>query len=369
MPEVAIQTDPQIDMDLRELDPTLIGRSVRALSPKSQSRVMVEATAKIGMFGTRFISDQPGRPSVEVHPYPWTAAGASVIPVLRTTDQKCYFALVHNRRRDGDKKVYRLSEGFMNPKGCPDLNDGLPNALDLNDQAEEKIAFQGMDHVQAYSEHPAGQRATSDKDLFDTAIRELKEETSITISRHKLKCLGHKESDGNVHCIAHYFLANLNQQHETFSEPPFLNSSDPSEIDEILWVEPKNVSRKGSQYFFGDAEILPVYADMINHAISEIRRQELTSAANKELSGEDDLYDLLNPFLECDQLEERLPKREAGANPQFGEEACLRHQQFLKLAKLYRERIQGKKASTIGLITEEEINNIVERPQMSLSLR
>lgn len=347
-------------LSLQGIDGTVIGDAVRALTPRTHSRAIVAATAAVGMFGTKYNTDAPGRKNIHVHPYPWTAAGSTVIPVLRDQQGLLHLALVHNRRRDKDKKIYRLPEGYMQPKGCPELADGLPSQFQPNDEAEIKIAFHGVNHVEAYAEHPAHSAEPYDRNLFDTAMREMREEVSMSVSREQLIFLGQNEEDVRIHSITGYFLADLNYGGKVFSEKPQLISSDPDEIDQIVWGEPRNIVFSQGKFFIDTYEILPRYAEMIGHAVFEARRQELCKIAQKNISSPEDFYDLINPFLTDCNIEDFItPRSTRNYCDELGNAAELRHQKFMVLATVYAERIKDKKASTISLISRAELERLI----------
>ncbi len=351
-------TNPKLD--LSGFSGVTIGQAVQALTPRTHSRAIVEATAKVGMFGIKYNTDAPGRKSIHVHPYPWTAAGSTVIPLLRDENSALHIALVHNIRRDKDKKVYRLPEGYMHPKGCPELSNGLPTVFQPNDEAEIKIAFHGVDHVEAYEQHAPIPVETADQDLFDTAIRELREEISLIVSKEQLTFLAQREENGRIHCVVHYFLADLNYDGKTFAEPPKLVSSDPNEIDEVRWIQPKDIAQIENKFFLLDgSEILPHYAEMIGHAVLASRCRELCVLAQKNISSPQELYDLLNPFIEGCNCEDYVPQQTMNYTSALGNDAELQHQQFIQLAKLYNERIRGKKFHEITPIKPEELGELI----------
>lgn len=355
----ASQTTPVTDLDLTGIDGVVIGHAVGLLTPRTRSRAIVEATASVGMFGTKYNTDAPGRKSIHVHPYPWTAAGSSVVPVLRDLAGLLHVGVVHNVRRDRGKKIYRLPEGYMHPKGCPELNGGFPTTFQPNDEAEIKIAFQNVSHTDAYAQHPALPAEAHDQDLFATAIRESHEEISIQVNREQLKFLAQIEEDGKIHSIVNYFLANLNHPEKTFSALPVLQSSDPGEIDETRWIQPQNIVQSDTRFFVGDYEILPSYAKMIGHAVLEFRRQELCKSAQKNISTSEDLYDLINPFIADVNLEELIDIKTGNYFAQLGEIAESRHQQSMILAKLYNDRIRGKKMADVTTITRAELEDLI----------
>ena len=172
--------------------------------------MIVAATSAVGMFGAKYNTDALGLKNIHVHPYHWTAAGSTIVPVLRDQNNVIHIALVHNSRRDRDKKVYRLPEGYMHPKGCPEYPNALPTLFQSNDEAEIKIAFQGVNHTEAYRLHKPILAEEPDKDLVAISLRELQEEISITLDRDHITFLGQREEEGKIHSIANYFLADLN---------------------------------------------------------------------------------------------------------------------------------------------------------------
>ncbi len=379
-------------LNLKGIDGTEIGEAMNDLSPRTKGRALVAATRNVNMFGNRFNTDteEASRRSIHVHPYPWTTAGASIVPVFKDGNDEIYIAVVHNKRKDGNKKRYRLAEGYMHPKGCPDLPDGLPTKFQPNDEAENAIAFKGVDHKKAYTDHPPLKAKEPDKNLIDTVKREAGEELGVEISSEQLTRLGIHESDGAIHCVSTYYLADFNypgSKYSSFTVPPELKSKDPAEIDEIRWIKPMNIESRGTDkglaHFIDGSEILPKYANFIGHAMLAIRKKELEQVAGPYISTVENLFAQVNLMLEKSEDSEESEESEESEVPigeimgfkpateknhlaELGFKAELRHRKIMALAKCYKEHVDGKKIFEIQPIAIAELQRLIEEVERDL---
>lgn len=355
-----------LQLDLTGLNGTEIGYAVREqLSPRSQGRAIVAATSGAGMFGRKYTTDAEGRKNAFVTPYPWTASGSTIIPMYRDGSD-VYLAVVHNKRKDGERLRLRLPEGYMHSIGCPELPGGLPAKYQANDEAEIKISFQGIDHKIAYGEHPPLPAEEPDRSLEDTAIREAREETGLALTKDQLKRLGIYESDGAIHTIAAYYLADLST---VYDARPELRSQDPDEIDEIYWIQAKDIEvrvvSEETKYFYRESEILPKYAKFIAHAMYDIRQHEINGAAGPTVTTTENLFAQMNALLEDEETIEEITGLtfeipSESYLQELGSKAELRHQKILALATLYSEKTTGRKLFQLQPFTRAEIEETID---------
>jgi len=143
------------------------------------------------------------RGSIQTLVYPWTAAIASCVPIYKLQG-RLYIAMEHNLRQDGSALILRAPEGYMSPKaGTRRFASKTYVNADLKDNAEEELLLRNshsltharIDMISAYKRQKNMYSKaknelllnTIDQSLYDTAVRELREEIGLDIKKEDIQ--------------------------------------------------------------------------------------------------------------------------------------------------------------------------------------
>lgn len=307
----------------------------QSLPEEVQQALVVRLADKTNMFGETYVdtlsqeaSEQEARYSVQVHPYPWLAAGASNVIVHKNIFNELSVALVYNQRRDrrplsdplrqaGIPDFFKLPEGYMHPKPCKGGEKGINIAsADDMDEAEE-LMLKGIPMQQAYKtikEHKMRAESSPPSHAFDVntkacAVRESHEEVGLTFTTEQVQYVSQREENRIIPTIANVYLIQAKTKEMS---PPTLQV-DGLEIREGLWGKLhafnfKNDITKPEQFhialdYYDDEgnqyaiEVPMKYALMIGQAIQRFRNEEI-----KKLSQLDDV----SLFSSREQVEARV---------------------------------------------------------------
>lgn len=294
------ESDPQAA--LRVVTDALPGDSEK--NKRVAEAAVVRLTDHVTMQGatirdtvSREVENDQLRDSVQVTPYPWTAAGASCVPIYIKGDQY-YFLMVHNKRRDAEKPVLRLPEGYMHPQARPSSFSKSATRLqsDHRDNAEEMLLkdkpptlLHARDLMRrAYSQQPKGSlqdvNAEHDVNLFDTAVRELQEEVGLAVPKESLKMthsnFGRQGFVPVIEAEVRYC--------QVVTEFPEARP-DGVEIDDVVFVQAKGLERthdKGYSYQHSTGTTYSIpekYALMLDGAM-KAHEQELEATQKKKFA-------------------------------------------------------------------------------------
>lgn len=237
------------------------------------------------------------RYSLQVHPYPWQPAGAIIVPIWRDKDGIPHVVLVHNQRKDKERKQWRLSEGFMHPKPCAGSDKIAVLDSDVMDEAEELILRKKLDVATAYERAiaenkikliGAGDVTAYDTSLEDTARREAKEEIGLNLNGLDLILSGHKTDRMTIHC----YLVDLNQTGSPFKLSPPTLTPDGTEVIEARWVPVKDftfkIVNKEIVISVGDVPVPIYYALAVSQALSKLHENDISQRVKNSLPPEFD---------------------------------------------------------------------------------
>lgn len=283
-------TKPELLIDLLKLSPQEI-----------QHAVIVNLSRKVTMLGetifdkvTKKSLNGESRFSVQVHPYPWTASGSSVVVIYYNIFGSAFVALVYNQRRDNrpqhqrqQPNDWKLPEGFMHPLFCAGGEKGLSRLpSEYQDEAEELI-LKGKSADEAYAEikkkyhlqinnDSPNHSSSYDKNLKETAQRELEEEIGLKMTNIDLIDFSQRSSK---YAMLHAkYRAEINKSKyslKTVTEvniPPNL-TVDNVEIGAAIWAKVSSMKFKITegriQVFKNDIEIQLYYSVIIGKALRD----------------------------------------------------------------------------------------------------
>jgi len=282
-----------------------------------QEALVVRLADKTTMFGgtfndriTQAVREHTARSSVQLHPYPWLAAGASNVIVHENKLKELSVALVYNQRRDrrltsdplrqaGIPDFFKLPEGYMHPKPCKGGEAGISiTSADDMDEAEE-LMLKGIPMEKAYetikqrknhseAPHPS---SSYDNGTKDCAMRESYEEVGLVISPEWVQYISQREENRLIPCITYVYLVKYKTEE---IEPPVMRV-DGIEIREGLWgklrafrFEADRTKAEGfhvaSDYYDNDGnrhsiEVPMKYALMIAQAIRRFRDEDIQNVS------------------------------------------------------------------------------------------
>ena len=145
---------------------------IAAILPEDlREALAVRIADSVNMFGATFhdklsraVKEHELRSSIQMHPYPWQAAGSSCVIVHQNKLNELSVALVYNQRRDkrlltdpkriaGIPDFYKLPEGYMHPKPCKGGESSILSevASEKMDEAEE-LMLKGLSMHEAYKQ-------------------------------------------------------------------------------------------------------------------------------------------------------------------------------------------------------------------------
>lgn len=245
-----------LDLEKEESIKKFLNDFIPYLPSAVKDPAIVTMTSDASMYGREY-NNSEGRGEVFVYPYPRPLAGASTVPFFISPEGKVLVALVHNVLKDGDKKIYRLPEGYFNPKRPADgsFNRMVIIPSEVRDEAERNI-LKGLNDLKNQQEKDKPQAAFElvqkaykealqnyekkyphltnvsvknipDKDLQDTAERELQEEVFGRAKRIFKVC-----SEMNMESAT--FIETYAMEIENFTSL----QANGIEISKISWVDP-----------------------------------------------------------------------------------------------------------------------------------
>lgn len=285
---------------------------LQSLPEELRQALVVRLTDNVSMFGATFrdqITDtaqqHESRYSVQIHPYPWQASGASNVIVHRNVFNELSVALVYNQRRDrrpltdysrqaGIPDFWKLPEGYMHPRPCKGGENGIALvSADAMDEAEV-LVLKGVPMAEAYktikekkiAADTSSHTASHDKNLKECALRESREEIGLKFSSAQIQFVRQVEQANPTPTIANVFLIQSKSRDAT---APAL-TADGIEVREAMWgklrafrfekdSKPEQV-RVVSDYHDAEGnchsiEIPMSYALSIGHAIRKLRAEEI----------------------------------------------------------------------------------------------
>jgi 8-oxo-dGTP pyrophosphatase MutT (NUDIX family) len=280
-----------------------------------QEALVVRFTNKTNMFGQTYkdniskaVETYESRYSVQVHPYPWLAAGASNVIVHRNAFNELFVALVYNQRRDrrlttdvlrqaGIPDYWKLPEGYMHPKPCKGGENGIALVSSDDMDESEELMLKNIPMQEAYKtikvKHSGIFKSHEEQSSYDNstkecAVRESYEEVGYKASLEDVQLVSQREENRLIPTIANVYLIKTKQRSDIV--PPSL-TVDGVEIKEAMWGKLKAFRfeqdhtkvekiRIVLDYYDEDGNCYPVevpikYALMIGQAIRKLRDEEI----------------------------------------------------------------------------------------------
>lgn len=293
----------------------------RFLPEDVQQALVVRLADQINMFGETYkdsLTEEAmkgeSRYSVQIHPYPWLAAGASNVIIYRNIFNEISVALVYNQRRDrrlqtdrlrqaGVPDFWKLPEGYMHPRPCKGGENGI-TLVSSNDMDEaEELMLKSMPMQKAYKTikekrmgtDPIHQEPSSyDNSTQECAKRESYEEVGLKFSIDQIQLISQREENRLIPTIVNVYL--MKSKHKDIT-PPTLEV-DGIEIKKAIWgklrafhLEKDNTKPENFRFTLdyneeGDRHPIEIpikYALMIGQAIRKLRDDEIQD--NSKLEG------------------------------------------------------------------------------------
>ena len=293
-----------------------------ALPKDVQEALVVRFTNKTNMFGQTYkdtiskaVETHESRYSVQVHPYPWLAAGASNVIVHRNAFNELFVALVYNQRRDrrlttdvlrqaGIPDYWKLPEGYMHPKPCKGGENGIALVSPDDMDESEELMLKNTPMQEAYKaikvKHTGIVRSHEENSSYDNgtkecAVRESYEEVGYKASLEDVQFVSQREENRLIPTIANVYLIKTKQRSDI--APPSL-TVDGVEIKEAMWGKLKAFRfekdhtkvekiRIVLDYYDEDGNCYPVevpikYALMVGQAIRKLRDEEIQKGSMVE---------------------------------------------------------------------------------------
>lgn len=302
------------------------------LPSEVKKSLVVRLTDNVNMFGetyhdtvTQEAKQMEARYSMQVHPYPALAAGASNVIVHENIFNELSVVLVYNQQRDkrsavdplrhaGVPDFWKLPEGYMHPKPCKGGEQGiaLMSSDDMN-QAEElmlknklmpeayRTVRENNENKENKEEPPLKDSSGSyDRSVKHCGIRESFEEVGLSMSMDQVHFVSQYEATRAIHMLANIYL--MKPKSRSLALPTL--RVDGKEIKEGIWGKlrafrfVKDPTKPAKicitvDYYDKEANVYAVevpynYALIIGKAIKKYRDDEIQK--NSKMAG----YSLFN---------------------------------------------------------------------------